>query len=147
MRHIIIASALTATLGCSRPPDIAPTVEQLKSLKASIIEQRIAAADGVDSYRPKAPDKIEDITSPAVDILRSLPGVVAVEIPLAAKKPAQRIIHILDWHYVRAVPLEIDIKQQTGRDLTKDEFDRLYEQHLGEVEAVQAEQAALFYAA
>jgi hypothetical protein len=54
-----------------------------------------------------------------------------------------RIVHLRDWHFVPKDLFAIDMKNAHGRELADDEINRLYEEHLLEVEAVQLEQMSL----
>ena len=74
-------------------------------------------------------------------MLRGLPGVVEVEVEVGVKveKPTQRIIHLRDWHFVPKDLFALDV----GKGATAQEIDRLYREHLLEVEVVQMEQMAL----
>ncbi len=72
---------------------------------------------------------------PAVDLLRQLPGVVDVEVLVAAPKANRRIIHLRDWHHVPRDRFALDV----GKPLT----DADYAEHLLQVELVQVEQAAV----
>jgi hypothetical protein len=64
-------------------------------------------------------------------------------IGVKADKPTHRIVHLRDWHFVPKDSYAIDMKDATGKELTTEEIDRLHEELLLEVEAVQLEQMAL----
>ena len=122
----------------------APSSEdRIQKLKEQITEQEVESAKAVAEYAPASKVRIDDLASPVADLLRQLPGVVQVEVAVAAKKPTARIVHLRDWHFVPKDLHAIDLKAAYGRDLTDDEIDRLHEEHLLEVELVQVEQIAL----
>jgi hypothetical protein len=58
-------------------------------------------------------------------------------------RPARRIIHLRDLHFVPRDLFAIDVRQAAGRPLSDAEVDRLYEKHLLETEVVQIEQMVL----
>ena len=128
----------------SRP---ASTEDRRHKLKELVARQEKESAQAVASYLPKNKTRVDDLDSPVADLLRQLPGVVevevAVEVAVAAEKPTCRIVHLRDWHHVPKDLFTIDMKQAHGRELNDDEIDRLHEEHLLEVQAVQLEQIAL----
>ena len=73
----------------------------------------------------------------------SSPGVVEVEVLVAVDKPARRLIHLRDWHYVAPELHALDVRHAAGKPLDDAEVGLLYRQHLLEVELVQCEQEAL----
>jgi hypothetical protein len=85
---------------------------------------------------------IEKLAAPAAEILRKLPGVVAVDVAvegvLRAQKPTHRIIHLLDLHHVPRDLYGLDMQIARPEDVA--EAHRLL---LAKVELVQVEQAAL----
>jgi hypothetical protein len=130
--------------GSNTPPPAPATIEnRIPKLKKQIAEQEIEAAKAVANYHPANKTRIDDLDAQVVDLLRQLPGVVHVEVAVAAAKPTCRIVHLRDWHYVPKDLFAIDIKQAHGRELTDDEIDRLHQELLLEVELVQLEQMAL----
>ena len=142
---VIAAVALAFWLkGRSGSPtsSLAPvtTEDRIPKLKKQIAEQEDESAQAVAKYAPAIKTRIDDLDSPVVDLLRGLPGVVQVEVGVAAKKPTSRIIHLRDWHYVPKDLYALDMKEAHGRELTADEIDRLHRELLLEVELVQAEQ-------
>src|SRR5208283_4725144 len=54
-----------------------------------------------------------------------------------------RIVHLRDWHFVPKDLYALDMRDSHGRTLSTDEIDRLHEELLLEVEAVQLEQMSL----
>ena len=92
---------------------------------------------------PANKTRIDDLDAEVVDLLRQLPGIVHVEIAVAAAKPKYRIVHLRDYHFVTKDLYALDMKQAHGRELTDDESDQLHQELLLEVELVQIEQMAL----
>ena len=107
-----------------------------------LLECENETARAVAVYSPKTQGRIDDLTAPAVDILRGLPGVVRVEVAQVAN-PTRRIIHLRDWHYVPKDLFTLDLNDLHGRTLTAEELDRRYRESLLEVEVVQLEQMAM----
>jgi hypothetical protein len=80
----------------------------------------------VKAYVPKVNGRIDDLSTPAAEILRQLPGVAKVEVLVAAKKPTHRVIHLADWleqeellrcllnHHLRRVLYEGLTPDETG---------------------------------
>lgn len=142
------AAALTIWLkgnpgsSTSSPPSI-PTVDRIPNLKKQIAEQDAESAQAVAKYAPVTKHRIDDLRSPVVELLRSLPGVVQVEVGVVAKNPTSRIIHLRDWHLVPKELYALDMKNVYGRELTADEIDWLHQELLLEVELVQIEQMAV----
>ena len=127
----------------SAPSNPARTEDRRPKLKQLVAEEEIVSAQAVAGYLPKNTARIDDLDSQVADLLRQLPGVVEVEIAVAADKPTCRIIHLRDWHYVPKDLFAIDMRQAHGRELTDDEIDRLHQELLLEVQAVQLEQTAV----
>src|SRR5437868_868261 len=71
------------------PPDAAPaTIEnRIPKLKKQIAEQEVESAQALAKYIPTSKTRIDDLNSPVVDLLRQLPGVVRVDVGVAAKNP------------------------------------------------------------
>ena len=86
---------------------------------------------------------LSDLKAPAVAILQNLPGVEAVEVLVAAERPAHRIVQIADWHFVSRDAFAADIRDQADEAISDDELDRLYAEHLDEVRRVQLQQRRL----
>src|ERR1035438_2517453 len=88
------------------PPDAAlATIEnRIPKLKMQIAEQEKESAQAVVKYASTTKPRIDDLGLPVVDLLRQLPGVVGVDVGVAAKKPTSRIVHLRDWH---SVPMEL----------------------------------------
>ena len=117
------------------------TEDRRLKLKLLVAEQEVESVQAVATYLPKNKTRIDDLDAPVVDLLRQLPGVVHVEVAVAAAKPTCRIVHLRDYHFVPKELYAIDMKQAHGRELTDDEIDRLHQELLLEVELVQLEQA------
>ena len=117
---------------------------RLSQLKKLVEQQEREFNEAAASYRPKTTAGLEDLTAAAEDILRLLPGVCNVKVAVQADKPTHRIIHLRDWHFVPRDLFAIDVKHAASRPLSEEVIDRLYEEGLLEVEAMQLEQLALF---
>lgn len=96
-----------------------------KTVKQSLRSVLLAVAVLIGCSSPEPPDP-----------LLSAPHVVNVE-TTGSEAPAKRVIHILDWHVVSREAFAADL------ELSGEELDRQYAQHLTEVEAVQREQMEL----
>lgn len=116
------------------PSSPASAEDRRPKLKELIARQEKESTQAVASYLPKnRTTRIDDLDSQVADLLRRLPGVVEVEVAIAAEKPTCRIIHLRDWHHVPKDLYAIDMKQAHGRELTGDEIDRLHQELLLEV--------------
>jgi hypothetical protein len=103
MRSVVVLLALLG-LGCSESGS-RPTPPSSSELIAQQVEQeRRSSAAAVDAYVPSVQGQIDDLAAPAADILRQLPGVDDVQVLVGAPKPAHRIIHLRDWHFVPREP-------------------------------------------
>jgi hypothetical protein len=143
---VFVAVALLFWLkGNTGSPPVAnvPIKDRIPKLKKQVADQEAESELAVINYVPKVNFRIDDLGSPAVDLLRNLPGVVQVEAGVTSRKPNSRIVHLRDWHFVPKDLYAIDMKQVHGRELTPEEIDRLHQELLLEVELVQFEQMAL----
>src|SRR5262245_39365523 len=89
-----------------------PWGRQLGELARAAVRGRIAeltalaerveleTEDAVRRYAPTSPVRIDDLSTPAAEWLRGLPGVQRVEVSAALAKPEQRIVPDADWHIV-----------------------------------------------
>lgn len=125
------------------PSNPTSTEDRRPKLKELVARQEKESAQAVAAYLPKNKTRVDDLNSQVADLLRQLPGVDEVEVAVAAEKPTCRIVHLRDWHHVPKDLYAIDMKQAHGRELTDDEIDRLHQELLLEVQAVQLEQIAL----
>src|SRR3954469_23135047 len=73
--------------GCSRGEESRPAENRLSQLEAEVGRQREASAKAVAEYAPKVPGRLDDLTLPAADLLRQLPGVVEVEALVSPARP------------------------------------------------------------
>ena len=137
MRPILLVLLISA-VGCS-----ANERSHAPLLEAEVVRQRHETDEAVAAYVPAVAGDINDLSSPAADILRRLPGVVEVEVLVAATRPTHRIVHVRDRHYVSRDLYAIDFRAAAGEELT----DRRYDEFLAEVELVQVEQAGVLRAA
>ena len=96
MRPILIALLLSA-VGLLREGAATPRVPE-----AEVVRQRRETDEAVAAYVPAVAGDINDLSCPAADILSRLPGVVEVEVLVAAPRPTHRLVHVRDWHYVPA---------------------------------------------
>ena len=122
------------------------TIEnRIPKLKMLIAEQEKESAQAVVKYASTTTIKtrIDDLDSPVVDLLRQLPGVVQVDVGVAAKKPTSRIVHLLDSHSVPKELYALDMRQAQGRELTAEEIDQIHQELFLEVELVQLDQIRL----
>jgi hypothetical protein len=89
--------------GCSekrpRPTVLEPRLARLERQAA---EQREATDAAVRSYAPRAKDRLDDLTAPAADLLRQLPGVAEVEVLVGAPRPARRKVRSLSKDEIAA---------------------------------------------
>jgi hypothetical protein len=101
-------------------------------------------ARAVATYAPGDLARLEDLSRPAVEILRRIPGVVRVDVPLSPKSGPvrRRLIHLLNRHFVPRSAFVADVSAARGKPLSSDDADALYAQHLLTVEGVQIDQAA-----
>jgi hypothetical protein len=74
--------------------------------------------------------------------LDDLPHLASVEGDLKGW-PERVVVHLRDWHLVPRDAFDKDVKAAAGRDLSKDELDRLYAEHLDAVESVQKQLDAI----
>jgi hypothetical protein len=114
-----------------RKPDLRLQLEQ--------VERDIEQA--VKTYVPKS-GKIDDLTISMAPILKGLPGVEKVTAK-GPEKPAKRLIHILDLHFVDKEDFRVDMVHSHDRTLTDAEFDEMYRELLLVIEMVQIEQTGL----
>jgi hypothetical protein len=138
--------ALAVYFVVSRPSARHPPAEaenRIPLLKKLVDEQDQQSAQAIATYQPKTQARIDDLDISVVDLLRQLPGVLQVEAGVQTGKPTHRIVHLRDWHFVPKNLYAIDMKNAAGRELSDEEIDRLHQELLLEVQAVQLEQMAL----
>jgi hypothetical protein len=113
MRYAVVL--LVVIVGCSKSDPPPKTV----GLAERVDQERKASAEAVDAYVPKVTGRIDELASPAADILRQIPGVAHVEVLVSSPKPTHRIIQLRDWHYVPPDLFSLDVRQQVaGRPLS-----------------------------
>jgi Tfp pilus assembly protein PilO len=140
----LLAGAVFVYVNYQKTAPLPAQIEDRRpKLKQLVAEQEIESAKAVAGYLPANKTWIDDLDSPVVELLRQLPGVVRVEVAIAATKPTRRIVHLRDYHFVPKDLYALDMKQAHGRELTDDEIDRLHQELLLEVELVQVEQMAI----
>lgn len=120
-----------------------PIVDRRPELRRLVAEQEAESTQAVIKYQSKTQARIDALDISVVDLLRQVPGVVQVEAGVKAEKPTCRIVHLRDWHFVPKDLYAIDMKNAHGRELSAEEIDRLHQELLLEVEAVQLEQMAM----
>ncbi len=125
--------------GCGRPTGDTKHEDHIQRLEREIAEERQAS----HQYLPKVTGQLDDPTTPVVDLVRQLPGVVDVEVLVTASRPTRRIIHIRDWHFVPRDLYALDLRQAVGRKLADDEVEARHRELLLEVELVQLGQERL----
>jgi hypothetical protein len=140
---VVLAALACAAAGCSRAPESPPAEERLSRLEGEAERQRDASAKAAADYAPKVPGRLDDLTAPAADLLRQLPGVVEVEALVSPARPTRRIIHLRDWHFVPEELYALDLRRAAGRPVPEEQVKPRYREFLLEVELVQLEQAAL----
>jgi len=123
--------------GCNHAPPA--STPKLADLQAQVERQRRVSDQAVASYTPRVAGRIDDLSVPAADLLRQLPGVAEVEVLVAPAKRTHRIIHVCDWHFVAKDLYALDL----GASTTPAELDAHYHEFLLQVELVQLEQEAL----
>jgi hypothetical protein len=114
---------------------------RVNDLRGRVEKQRAASPEAAEKYQPATVGRVDDLGRPAADILRQLPGVVSVEVVPASGKPARRLIHLRDWHYVPRNLFALELRGQGA--ISEEEMDLRYQEHLLEVELVQLEHLAL----
>src|SRR5262245_62027668 len=102
---------------------------------------RLAA--GLGACLAVAAGRLDDPPAPVADLLRQLPGVADVRVAVAAAKPAGRIVHPLDLHFVPRDLYAADLRHALGRGLRDGEIDARHQELLLKVELIQLEQVAL----
>jgi hypothetical protein len=135
---------ITSTTAPRDGSDLATDAKaRIAKLKDRISQEKAAAEDAVSRYAPTTPGRIDELTTPAADLLGGLPFVAKVEVALRARRPACRIIQIRDYHFVPPDLFHQEIVAMTDRMPTVDEGGLLYQEHLLRVELVQVQQLAL----
>jgi hypothetical protein len=82
------------------------------------------------------PGRLDDLAADPLPVLLALPSVQAVSRDGPSGQPAARIVHVLDWHLI---PPDLHA-------LDAGKAGQSYEEHLADVEQVQAEQVELLLA-
>lgn len=98
-----------------------------------------------DQRRLNEPTGITDLTTPAAELLRGLPGVADVQVLVQVEKPSARIIQLVDLRLLSKEAFTSKLGQEKP-DLTDEEVEAQYRQHVREVEAIQEQQMALLRA-
>jgi hypothetical protein len=123
MRSLLACQLLLALLsGCSNSGREPAAEDRILRLEQQVEPQRKASAQAVDAYTPKLSRRMDDLSVPAADLLRQLPGVADVEVLVSFEKPTHRIVHLRDWHFV---PPDF-LRQDAGKPLSVEEADALH---------------------
>ncbi len=115
----------------------------IPNLKRQVEEERERAGKSVADYNPSTLGRIDNLATPATELLRQLPAVVEVEAPPPFKKATHRLVHLRDWHFVPRDLYALDMTAAYKRPLSEREIDLLHEELLLEVDLVQIEQMAV----
>lgn len=94
-------------------------------------------------HNPTIKGTVDDLDVPLDEILRGLPDVAEVSVPVSPGKPTHRIVHLKDWHFVPKKLFAADLRDLSEEPITDEEIDRRYEDFLSEVETVQREQRTI----
>src|SRR5947209_13537283 len=108
---VYVNNQKTAHLTAAKTEDRRPKLKQL------VADQEKESTQAVANYLPTNKTRIDDLDAQVVDLLRQLPGVIEVEVAVAAAKPTCRIIHLRDWHFVPKDLYTHDLKQAHGKEL------------------------------
>jgi hypothetical protein len=139
---LFIVLALVRGCGRPRPADLTEgdAGERARLSRRVMLGRRERAlAAAVDTYRP-ADARLDDLSRPAVEILRGLPGVARVATPLAPTNPTRRLVHLLDWHLVSRPAFAGDARA-ANQGLSEADVEARYADHLLTVEDVRLHQA------
>jgi hypothetical protein len=139
---ICIAAGVVMVLWYLSEPGDSEIEVRFTNLQDVVGTQQDLWTRATDNYVPKVQGRIDDLTTPAAMILRKLPGVARVEQPLRPARVSDRLIHVLDWHYVTK---EWFAKDNLARaSISPTDLDLRYQEFLLQVELVQMEQMATF---
>jgi hypothetical protein len=94
------------------------------------------------SPQPQTVD-LSDLSIPAVPTLLRSPKVQGVKSYPAHGTLTHRIIHLKNWHVVSKEMFAADVRDLANEPVSDNEIDRLYEEHLDNVELLQEEQKRL----
>jgi hypothetical protein len=134
------------------PPDSPPPVPsdfakktqaRIAKLKDRIGQEKAAAEDAVKRYAHSTPGRIDELTTPAADLLRGLPFVARVDVALRCRRPTCRVIQLRDYHFVPRDLFNMEVLALMSRTPTAEEAELLYQEHLLQVELVQVQQVAV----
>ncbi|MBI2806080.1 MAG: hypothetical protein HYX68_13955 [Planctomycetes bacterium] len=139
----LVALAIYIYTTRHRPSQQPTTEDRRPKLRKLVADQEAESAQALTNYKPKITARLDDLSAHVDDLLRAVPGVIQVEVLVKANKPTHRLIHLRDWHFVQRNPFAIDMRAALGREIGDEELDRLYEEHLLELDAVQLEQLTL----
>jgi hypothetical protein len=84
--RLAVALWLAVVLGCSQGKTEPRTEDPINRLEQRVEQQRRTSAQAADRYVPELTGRIDELGTPAADLLRQLPGVAAVEVLVAVKR-------------------------------------------------------------
>ncbi len=142
MALIVVLAGRICCAGATIEPD-SQQGDRCDRLRELVDQQREQSAAAINSYEPQTSGDLGDRNVKPTPILRQLPGVAHVEVKVPAESPQHRIVHLKDWHFVSQELFAADLRFNNNTEIRDEEIERLYEQHLLEVELVQLEQMAL----
>jgi len=122
---------------------LAAVKARVEALALEVERARAGSLAVADAYAPAVAGRIDDLSAAAVEMLRQLPSAVGVEVHVVAPKPARRIIHLRDWHFVPPELYALDLRQTAGKPLSDAEIALLQRELLLQVELVSLEHAVL----
>jgi hypothetical protein len=139
---IVVALIIAAAYFYPRSGPSSPDHPSKSDLRVQLERIESDVEQAVREYSPKNPGRIDDLAVTFEPIIKALPGVDKV-IVTGPDRPAKRLIHIADWHYVDKDLFKIDMEQAHGKKLSESQVDDIYRDFLLEVEMVQVEQMGL----
>jgi hypothetical protein len=115
---------------------------RVATLKARVEEERAEADTLVAQYFSAAAPRLDNLSTPAADLLRGLPFVERVDVALRARRPACRVIQIRDYRWMPLEAFRSKVLAPRDRGRSVEEIELLYQEFLLKVELVQLQQAA-----
>jgi hypothetical protein len=115
--------AVVAALTMHRRPRPEPARIHLAEVQQRVealrqeVELARAAPDPAGAYTPKTAGSIADLSTDAAALLRQLPGVENVAVPVTCPQPTHRIMHLRDRHLVPWDEVAIALAHELGRPL------------------------------
>jgi hypothetical protein len=75
-------------------------VDRRPGLLDLVAGQESESARAVAGYRPTFRHRLDDLGTPAADLLRGLPGVARAEAGVKVERPGRRVLPLRDWHFL-----------------------------------------------